>query len=636
MGEQEGQPGIVHVRLQLHRRREAAQQRGHRGPGQVHETKTVLLPGEFQHPGAFNGPGLAFQPQRQVAAVRIQQAQGQRNVEGVFFRLARGRGAGLAHGEGVTARGGVIVPVHVQHRRTGLAVPALELAQVHPVGVGHGLHEIVGGHRLAVMAAEIQVQALAEALAPHQGVDHAHHLRPLLVHGGGIEIVHLHVGLGPHRVGHGTGVFRELAAAQLAHVVDALDRPRAHVGAELLVAEHGQPLFQAELEPVATGDPVAGPVVKILVGDDPLDARVVRVGGGLRPGQDTGGVEQVQALVLHGPHVEMAHGHDHVDIQIVLQAEALLVPAHGLFQGGHGVGALVPVPGLHVEPQVHLPARGGGVAVLQADQVPRHQGEQVAGFLVGIVPAHPVAAAGGLALRHQVSVGQEHRKGRLVRLDGGDEGGHHVRPVQIVCDAAKAFGLALGTVHALGSIQALQGGVVLGPQAGLHLQLEAARHPGNGQGFLVPPVALRRQRLAVQGQGDQLQRLTVQHQRPAGFAVGGVGPEADTGPDPGVVLPQIEMEFDGLHQIIGRRVVLETEGARRVFAHGGLPLAKVSGAGWPTSATGSRDWPGNRPRRSGPPPSGSGAPPPDPPEGYNRCAGWAGHGGNWRPIPRAG
>ena len=42
---------------------------------------------------------------------------------------------------------------------------------------------------------------------------------------------------------------------------------------------------------------VDAPVVKVLVGDDPLDALVVRVGCRLRHGQHEGRVEDVEALV---------------------------------------------------------------------------------------------------------------------------------------------------------------------------------------------------------------------------------------------------------------------------------------------------------------------------------------------------
>jgi hypothetical protein len=45
----------------------------------------------------------------------------------------------------------------------------------------------------------------------------------------------------------------------------------AQVAGELLVAKTGEPFLERELEPVAAGDPVAGPVVEVLVRDDALD-----------------------------------------------------------------------------------------------------------------------------------------------------------------------------------------------------------------------------------------------------------------------------------------------------------------------------------------------------------------------------
>src|SRR5206468_5359076 len=94
-------------------------------------------------------------------------------------------------------------------------------------------------------------------------------------------------------------------------VLDPLDRVAAHVGREALVAEDRQPLLQAQLEPVAAGDPVAGPVVEILMRHHAFDALVIDVGGGRRVRQQQRGVEDVEALVLHGPEVEIAYGDDH-------------------------------------------------------------------------------------------------------------------------------------------------------------------------------------------------------------------------------------------------------------------------------------------------------------------------------------
>ena len=83
-------------------------------------------------------------------------------------------------------------------------------------------------------------------------------------------------------MGERAGVLDELMRAQAAHVADALDRARALVGVKLLVAKDREAFLEAELEPVAAGDAVAGPVVEIFVRDDRLDAGEIVVGRGLR------------------------------------------------------------------------------------------------------------------------------------------------------------------------------------------------------------------------------------------------------------------------------------------------------------------------------------------------------------------
>jgi len=66
--------------------------------------------------------------------------------------------------------------------------------------------------------------------------------------------------------------------------------------------------------------------------DDLLDGLEVVVGGGLRACQHIAGIEDVEPLVLHCPHVEVVNRHDHVAVQVIFTAERILVPAHGLFQ----------------------------------------------------------------------------------------------------------------------------------------------------------------------------------------------------------------------------------------------------------------------------------------------------------------
>jgi hypothetical protein len=105
-----------------------------------------------------------------------------------------------------------------------------------------------------------------------------------------------------------------------------LTAARAHVGGEALVAEDGEALLQRELEPVAAGDPVARPIVEIFVRDDAGDGVEIGVGRGVRVGQDVARVEDVEALVLHRPEVEIADRDDVEHVEVIFAAIDLLVP----------------------------------------------------------------------------------------------------------------------------------------------------------------------------------------------------------------------------------------------------------------------------------------------------------------------
>ncbi len=87
-----------------------------------------------------------------------------------------------------------------------------------------------------------------------------------------------------------------------------------------LVAEDGEALLEGELEPIAAGDAVAGPVVEVLVAHHTLHARVVHVRRRGRRRNDQAAVEDVERLVLHRAHIEVVHRHYVEQVQIVLQA----------------------------------------------------------------------------------------------------------------------------------------------------------------------------------------------------------------------------------------------------------------------------------------------------------------------------
>ena len=128
---------------------------------------------------------------------------------------------------------------------------------------------------------------------------------------------------------HRPCIFGKLHGAQQAYVFNAFHgfgrrgcdgvvfQPlHSEVLAELLVAKDGEALFERELEPVAASDAVASPVMEIFVTHDALDIGVVGVGCGGRIGQDKLGIENIQALVFHRAHVEVAGGDDHETLKV--------------------------------------------------------------------------------------------------------------------------------------------------------------------------------------------------------------------------------------------------------------------------------------------------------------------------------
>ena len=376
--------------------------------------------------------------QRQVGAVCAEQAQADRNDEGLFVTLTGGGRAALRERQGVLAGCSVVVALGMHTRCAGLAVPTLELRQQtrqirSRVGVGNGLGKVVAGHGLAVVAAEVQRQAFGKAGATHQGLHHANHLGTFFVNGDGVEIIDFDVTVRPHRVGHRAGVFGELGGAQHAHVFNPFDGARrglmAKVLRKLLIAEHRQALFQAELEPITAGHAVTGPVVKVLVTDHALDVAEVGVGCGRLAGQYVLGVEDVQALVLHGAHVEIAGGHNHEALQVQRQAKARFVPCHRGHQRIHGVLCFVQVARAHIDlQQMRLPVARGD-ALLARHQLAGHQRKQVTGFFVRVHPLGEMPAIIQQALLDLVAIGQQYRVLGLVCAQRHGVAGHHVGTV---------------------------------------------------------------------------------------------------------------------------------------------------------------------------------------------------------------
>ena len=213
----------------------------------------------------------------------------------------------------------------------GLAVPQQEIAEIDATPLLHRGDEILDRRGMIVVMPDIDVHAAAEPSRAEQGVDHADDFGALVVDRRGVEIVDAQIALRLHRVGERAGILGELRGAQCADIADTRHRRAALVGRKELVAKHGQPFLQRQLKPVAARDSIAGPVVEIFVGDHRLDALVVAVGRGVGLRQHVARVEDVEAFVLHRPHVEVADRDDVEDIEVVFETKGLLVPVHRLF-----------------------------------------------------------------------------------------------------------------------------------------------------------------------------------------------------------------------------------------------------------------------------------------------------------------
>ena len=161
------------------------------------------------------------------------------------------------------------------------------------------------------------------------------------------------------------------------------------------------------------------------------------------------------------------------------------------------------------------------------------QREQIARLRERIVPDREMPVGpGDVALRHEIAVGEQHRRVVFVGLDARRVDRHHVRPVEEIGDAAEAFGLALRAVDVAGAVKPHELGVAGRIDHGLDLEFERpVRRLRDGE-----PVRRRRRssrpaaacRRALSD--DELQLVAIEHQRRR--RAGGVGFELQLGAHP--------------------------------------------------------------------------------------------------------
>ena len=416
------------------------------------------------------------------------------------------------------------------------------MLQIHVIGLGNHGQECLDRGGFAVMALEVQVHALAEPGLAQQRRQHANDFGALIVDGGRIEVVDFVILAGPRRMGQRAAIFRELRRTQGHHIGDALDGSAALVAGEFLIAIDRQPFLKAQLEPVAAGDAIAGPVVEIFVRDHALNAIVIGISGGLGLREHQLVVEDVETLVLHRAEIEIGHGHDVEDIQIIFAAKAPFIPGHGALEAIHGPQALVFLAMGAIDRQIDLAARGGGEAVRDRSQITRYQRKQIARLGEGVFPHGKVHAVAGIALFDQIAVGQQHRRDGLRRGDADLEHGQIVGSIQIIGDAAEALGLALRAPGAARAIQPHQLGIACGLDGDFGLEHKAAqRRLDYGQARRIGGIGRLHQWRAVNGHGPKSKFIAIQHQRRA-CGSAGVGLNGQLRSDPRISLGDLEVE----------------------------------------------------------------------------------------------
>ena len=141
----------------------------------------------------------------------------------LFLVLPRRCRAALGDFQSIGFVFGRIFTFDVQHRRTGLGVPASELGQIDSIGIFYSFDKVFRRHRLAVVTLEIEIRAFPEALRTNQKADHSHHLSTFLVNRYRIKIRDFHIRVRSHGMRHRASIFRKLNGAKKRNVLYSLN-----------------------------------------------------------------------------------------------------------------------------------------------------------------------------------------------------------------------------------------------------------------------------------------------------------------------------------------------------------------------------------------------------------------------------
>ena len=166
---------------------------------------------ELEHARELGGAfGLAFEQNGHLAALGVEQRDGEGHEHRFLGGLARRGRRGLLDRHDELARLGVPLRGDGDARGACLRVPAAELLEVATRGLLHGFEEGLARHGVAVVAGDVEVETLAEGVLAQKRLEHADDFGALFIHGARVEVVDLLIAVGTDRVGHGACVLGEL------------------------------------------------------------------------------------------------------------------------------------------------------------------------------------------------------------------------------------------------------------------------------------------------------------------------------------------------------------------------------------------------------------------------------------------
>ena len=126
--------------------------------------------------------------------------------------------------------------------------------------------------------------------------------------------------------------------------------------------------------------------MEVLVCNNRLHALITKVRGDIRVRKYTRGIEDIEALVLHRPHIKVIDGNDIEKIKIVFKPVPLLVPAHRSFQRCHCMFAITYILCFDPDAEIDRLARSGCERVRNQLEITRNNGKEIAGLRVWVMP----------------------------------------------------------------------------------------------------------------------------------------------------------------------------------------------------------------------------------------------------------